>query len=51
MNDGLGDFYESNSVWWQHKQFLPESCSPEYTKYEGDFSLIPSKQTPKTYFN
>lgn len=33
------------------KQLLPESCSPEYTKYKSDFSLIPNIQTPKTYFN
>lgn len=33
------------------KQLAPESCSPQYTKYEGDFSLIPNRKTPKTYSN
>lgn len=33
------------------KHLLRESCSPEYTKYKGDFSLMSNRQTPTTYFN
>lgn len=31
------------------KELLTESRSPEYTKKEGDFSLIPNWQIPKAY--